>query len=85
MIRLLASALLASCLAATPAVAMERDGPRMNMGNRAAVTDPDARLEALAAAGTVDDTSHAKPKKSARNVLKDDPYLKDAFGWLDNK
>ncbi len=67
------------------ASAMTRDDGRMSLGNRAAISDPDERIERMAAAGTAQDRSHARPRKSARSVLRDDPYLREAFGWVDNK
>lgn len=69
----------------TIASSMTRDAGRMSLGNRAAIVDPDARIERMAAANTPQDSDHGKPRKSARNVLKDDPYLREAYSWVDNK
>lgn len=54
-------------------------------GMRAAPVDLDEGLERLAAAGTRGDRSNAKPAKSVRGILKDDPYLRAAYAYLDNK
>jgi hypothetical protein len=76
---------LLSLAAAAPGVAMTRDSLGMAVGGRATIADPDEKLERLANAASAGDRSHGKPKRSARNVLRDDNYLRDAFGWLDNK
>lgn len=88
---LLLSSLLASLSIAGPASAMDRYG-RISTpapaGSRAAIVDPDAGLERLAAASAGDNRGagrHAKPPKGARSVLRNDAYLQDAFAWLDNK
>lgn len=85
--KMLTAAALALACASLPgaASAMTRDDARMTLGNRAAIADPDEHLERLAAAGATDNQSHAKPRRSARNVLRDDPWLRSAFGWIDNK
>jgi len=77
--------ILLSMAFAVPVNAMTRDDARMNLGGRAGIADPDERLERLAAAGSAGDQSHARPHKSARNVLRDDPYLREAYSWVDNK
>jgi hypothetical protein len=85
--RILSIFALTIALSAVPtaASAMTRDDGRMSLGNRAAIADPDARIERVAAANTAQDRDHSRPRKSARNVLKDDPYLREAYGWVDNK
>ena len=75
--------LLAIALAA-PAAAMERNFQGVG-GAHAAVHDPDERLERLAAASTPTDNGHGKPARSARGILRNDPYLQAAFASLDNK
>lgn len=74
-------------LAALPgaASAMSRDSVRLMPGERATITDPDARLERMAAASTPNDNGKGKPRKDVRGILKDDPYLNEAFAWLNNK
>lgn len=72
-------------IAAAPAGAMNRDYGRAGAGARAPIADPDERLERMAAASTPSDASRGKPRKSVRGILKDDPYLRDSFAWLDNK
>ncbi|WP_298670708.1 hypothetical protein [uncultured Sphingomonas sp.] len=76
---------LLSVVTAIPAIAMTRDDARMNLGGAAAIADPDAHLDRLAAAASGNDLGHSKPQKSVRNLLRDDPYLRAAFGWIDNK
>lgn len=84
--RVIGLALMGIALLATaPASAMDRNYGSVISGNRAPIVDPDEHLERMAAAGTTGDKSNAKPRKSARGVLKDDPYLSEAFRWLDNK
>lgn len=70
--------------AAVPATAMDRYG-NVTPGARTSVADPDERIDRMVAASTPTDRSHGKPSKSARNILRDDPFLRDAFAWLDNK
>ena len=77
-------------LGATGASAMTRTvAPQPGSGTRAAAVAGeeavDERLERLAAASTPNDRSHAKPARSVRNILKDDPNLRGAFASLDNK
>ena len=70
----------------SPAAAMTRPMTSSpGFAARAAAVDPGEKLERLAAASTRGDRSHAKPARSIRNVLKDDPYLRAAFAALDNK
>ncbi|WP_375398791.1 hypothetical protein [uncultured Sphingomonas sp.] len=83
-LRLLAAAIIVSGIPLT-AGAMTRDDVRGGAGARVSVADPDEKLERMAAASTPSDSDRGKPKKSARNVLKADPYLRNAFAWLDNK
>lgn len=54
-------------------------------GRGMAIVDPDEHLERLAAASNPAGGGHGKPRKSLRNVLRDDPQLRQAFAWLDNK
>ena len=69
---------------ATPAVAMDHYGYGGG-GQRMAAADPDAKLERLADAQSIAGASRGKPVKSTRAILRDDPYLRSAFAWLDNK
>lgn len=83
--RSLALATLLALGGATAASAMTHSVAQPGSAGRAAAVDPDERLERLAAASTPADRSHAKPAKSMRNILKDDPYLRAAYASLDNK
>lgn len=72
-------------IGAGPVSAMTHTNSSPAFAGRAAAVDPDERLSRLAATNTPQDRSHAKPARSMRNILKDDPYLKAAFASLDNK
>ena len=79
---------LTACLAAlgaTPALAMTHSYSSPAFAGRAAAVDPDERLSRLAEANSPHDRSRAKPARSARTILKDDPNLRAAFASLDNK
>lgn len=68
----------------SPALAIDRYGQALG-GGRAVASDPGAGLERLAAASMRSGVNHGRPSKSGRSILKDDPYLRAAFAWLDNK
>lgn len=72
-------------LLATAAPAMTLQSASVGQSRGVAVADPDAHWDALAAASNPTDGGHGKMKKSVRNVLKDDKYLRSAFAWLDNQ
>lgn len=74
---------LTSLSAAAPAMSLQ--SASVGQARGAAIVDPDSHLDALAIASNPTDGGHGKPRKSIRNVLKDDKYLRDAFAWLDNK
>lgn len=78
-------AIVAVASLGTAAPAMTLQSASVGQARGAAVADPDAHWEALAAASNPSDGGHGKTKKSVRNVLKDDKYLRSAFAWLDNK
>lgn len=82
--RMLPIAGLLMVSAAMPATAMDRYG-NVTPGARTSVADPDERIDRMVAANTPPDRGHGKPSKSARNILRDDPFLREAYAWLDNK
>ncbi len=82
---LLAMVAVLAVWAGSPAAAMTHAMTAPGSTGRAAAVDPGERLDRLAAAGTRGDRSRAKPGKSVRNILKDDPYLRAAYAYLDNK
>lgn len=76
----------ATLLLAGAAPAMTFQPSPAPTAGRGAAVDPDARLEALAAASTrVRGSANGRSTKADRSILKDDPYLRAAFAWLDNK
>lgn len=75
---------LAAIVVAAPASAIDRYGAVAG-GGRGVASDPDKRLERLAAASTPASGGRGQPSRSARSILKDDPYLRAAFAWIDNK
>ena len=78
--------LVAASLLAPPALAMTLQGSPPAGAHQAAASDPDARLEGLAAASSGrGGATHGRPEHSSRSILKDDPNLRRAYAWLDNK
>lgn len=80
----LALGLLVTAALAAPASAMDRYGT-VGAGSRASVADPDRGIDRLAAASTPTPGGHGRSTRSARNVLRDDANLRNAYAWVDNK
>lgn len=82
---IMSTAAIAALVLAGSASAMTLQSASRAGGARAAAVDPDARLERLAAASQPGGVGHGRASKAGRTVLKDDPYLRQAFAWMGDR